>query len=250
MNKEKFQVPELDEHLIQLQIKQIVEQSVSAKPTFSRQLITMYSQISIRQIFADRKELSFIFLIGILLFGWLFSMQHQLESEAVYTGLFLISPVLFLGFSLYSYWTRVEQDTYEVEMACKFNVYQLMAFRMLAFSVLSILINSFFIALVAQVHPSIHFIRALMISLTSLFIFSNLFLWTLMKRHSLVTTAAMTFGWIFLNLLLHYGMGSLYGEMLVQIPIVIYVLVLLGSLYVYVCLLKKYFDLRQMKGAV
>ncbi|WP_153733045.1 hypothetical protein [Sporosarcina obsidiansis] len=250
MNKENFQVPELDEHLVQSQIKQIVEQSVAAKPTFSRQMNTMYSQISMRQIFADRKELSFIFLIGVLLFGWLFFIQQHLESEAVYTGLFLISPVLFLGFSLYSYWTRVEQDTYEVEMACKFNVYQLMAFRMLAFSVLSILVNSFFIALVAQVHPNIHFIRALMISLTSLFIFSNLFLWTLMKRHSLVTTAAMVFGWIFSNLLLHYGMGSLYGELLVQIPIVIYVLVLLGSLYVYGGLLKKYFDLRQMKGAV
>lgn len=248
MNKEKFKVPMPDDRTIHSQAEQIVAKGLQRKPSFPIYLKTMGRQIGMRHLFADRIELGLLLLAAIALFSILL-IPARTPSEGMYASIFLLSPIVFLAFSLYTYVNKVERDTYEVEMSCKFNVYQVIAFRMLLFSVVSILVNTVLIALIACVHEDISFSRALMISLTALFLFSILFLYALMRRRSLVMVTMMVAGWLAGNGLLHYGARESYGALLMQLPLFVYALVLVGSAILYWKTLKQLLDFRQMKGA-
>lgn len=249
MGKEKFTIPMPDEHIIHAQIEQIVASGVRQKQTFPSYLKSMIQQVSIRQLFADRMELGLVLLAAVALLSVLLIMPPQAPLQDLYAAVFLISPIVFLAFSIYTYVNKIERDTYEVEMACKYNVYQIIAFRMLAFSVVSILVNTIAIVLLVSVYEDIQFIRALMISITSLFVFSILFLYALMRRRSKVILIATVIGWTFGNLLLHYVDNKLYNDLLVNMPLFVYAIVLIGSLYVYMNNVKRLIHFNQTKGA-
>ena len=100
-------------------------------------------------------------------------------------------------------------------MACKYNVYQVVAFRMLAFSVVSILVNTVAIAIVATVYEDIQFTRAFTISITALFTFSIIFLYRLDETaFETVVAVTMAVGWMFGNLLLSYVDNEFYFNFL------------------------------------
>src|SRR5699024_12450730 len=101
-----------------------------------------------------------------------------------------------------------------LEMTCKYNVYQVIAFRMLVFSIISIVFNTFTIAWMSLIYADMQFIRALMISITALFIFSVLFLYVLMKKRSTVIVIMTICGWTLGNLFLRAADRNLYGDIL------------------------------------
>lgn len=248
MNKEKFTIPIPDEHIIQSQIEQVISSSINQNITFPAYLQAMVRQVGIKHLFVDRWALGFILFTVITLLGSFLSMQVPVPTENLYAFIFIMSPLLFLLFSFYTYVNKVQKATYEVEMTCKYNVYQVIAFRMLVFSIISIIINTFTIAWMSLIYADMQFIRALMISITALFIFSVLFLYVLMKKRSTVIAIMTICGWTLGNLFLRAADRNLYGDILLQIPLYVYAIVLLGCLYMYMSYMKKLIDFKQSEG--
>lgn len=250
MDKKKFTIPHPDEYIIQHQIEQIVSSGIKQKTTFPAYLKSMVQQVGIRHLFVDRLELGLILLATIALLSTFLVIQEPIQTERMYAYIFLVSPVLFLSFSIYTYMSKTRNATYEVEMTCKYNVYQVIAFRMLAFSIVSIVVNTFSIACMALIYEDIQFIRALMISITALFIFSMLFLYILMKRRSTVIAIATVIAWMLVNIFLRTADNKLYGDVLIQIPLFVYAIVLLGCLYMYMKYVKRLIHFKQPEGVL
>lgn len=251
MRKEKLHIPMPDEGMIEKEIQQIVALGVKRKESFFQFIKSMIQQVGMRHLISDRSELHFILIIAMTSLS-IFVIQPNLSvgsAQNLYAYIFLISPLFFLVFSIYTYVTKIKSATYEVEMACKYNVYQILGFRMLAFSVLTILVNTGTIVAFMMLYENVQFMRAFMISTTGLFLFSVLFLYVLTKRGSTFTAAFVVVGWLVTNLLLKGMNEAWYSEILFNMPLFVYALVLVGSLFVYVHNLKKLIQIKQVEGA-
>lgn len=248
MNKEKLKIPRLDDQIIQLQIDKIVSVGVTPKVTFLSYLKSMNQQVGLRHIFSDRLELGFITTIVVALLGILVISPILGPIQEIYSYIFLLSPILFLVLSISTYLRKTQNNTYEVEMACKYNVYQIIAFRMLMFSVFSILLNTIAIAAVAMQYEEINFLRAFLLSLTALFLFSILLLFALMRRRTSVIVVITVIGWTIGNLFLQSANVQLYNDVLVKLPTIVNAVVLLGILFTYIRCLKRLIQFKQTEG--
>lgn len=251
MNKEKFQISMPDDDMIQREIDHIIVASVKQREPFPAYLKSMVQQVGWRYLFADRLKLMYITCIALTLYMMIFllAIPEQLDVQELYGLIFLLSPILFISFSVFTYVNKVSNDTFEVEMSCKYNVYQIIAFKMLVFSAISIIVNTIIIVLLVLVYEDIQFMRAFMISTTALFIFSNLFLYGMMKRRSTFAAATILIGWIMGNVLLRFSNYTVYTNVLVTLPIFIYGIVLIGCLYLYLKYLGKLIYFKQTEGA-
>ena len=250
MHKEKFEIPMPDGETIQKQVKLIVSQGVQPKVSFYSFLREMMSQVGWRHLFSDRLELGLIFIIALSINSLLFLLPANVDVQAIYGAIFLISPLVFLSLSIYAFVNKTENATYEVEMACKYNVYQIVAFRMLVFSIISIVTNTIAVSLVAMHFPNVEFLRAYMISTTSLFLFSVLFLYALMGRHSRKYVIGIVSLWLIANLSVQVVDASFYSAFLTKTPLVVYALVNLGCLYGFGKSIKKLVHFKQMEGVL
>lgn len=247
-NKEKLQIPSLEDRVIQLQIDKIVSAGVTPKETFLSYLKSMNQQVGLRHIFSDRLEIGFIITIVAALLGLFIITPFLGPIQNIYSYIFLLSPILFLVLSISTYARITQNNTYEVEMACKYNVYQIIAFRMLMFSVFSILLNTIAIAAVAIEYAEIDFLRAFLLSLTSLFLFSILLLFALMRRRTSIIVVITVVGWTLGNLFLQSANVQLYNDVLLKLPTVVNAIVLLGILFTYIRCLKKLIQHKQTEG--
>lgn len=250
MNKEIFRIPMPDEQTIQIQTQLIVAAASKQKVSFISYLKSMYQQIGIKHLFSDRSELIFAWITAIILSG-LFLVKpepSQANVNELYGFIFLISPVLFLTLSIYTYSNKIISGTFELEMTCKYNVYQIIAFRMLIFSVIAIMFNTMTLVFMSMFYEDVHFARAFMISSTGLFAFSILILFALMKRRSTVAAAATIIGWTLGNLLLIYMDNPIYRDVLVNMPLFVYALVFIGTLYGYLKSLNRFIHFQYAEG--
>lgn len=248
MDKEKFQIPMPDEHTIQRQIDHIVHATSKQDVSFFSLLREMYKQIGLKHLLSDRSETVFAVISILALFG-IFLFKPEMNNYGLYGYLFFVSPVLFVALSLYSYGNKVMNGTIEVEMTCKYHVFQITVFRMLVFSVLSILFNAFTIFLMSFIYTNIEFFRAFMISNTGLFLFAILFLFVLSKRASAVVIGGMMSVWTLGNLLLLNSGHVLYRDILLTMPLIIYVFVLGGVVIFYLVSLKRFMYYQPVEGA-
>lgn len=251
MSKEKFQVPLPSEEIMQQQIQKIVKEGVKTKESFLTFIKSMYKQIGLRHLFSNRAGYVFtLFTVIILLSTYMFSANKAIYKVGdLYAYIFLFSPIVFLVFSLYTYMTKVMNTTFEVEMTCKYHVFQIIAFRMLTFSVLSIFINTIAILLMAMFYEQIDFIRAFMISTTGLFLFSILFLYSFMRRHSFLPMISTVVVWFIGNLVFNAINKELYTGVLIQLPLFVYGFVFICTAFLYVRFLNRLIHYKQKEGA-
>lgn len=248
MKKDKLHIPMPDDSAIDRQISQIVSQGLVKKESFTSYLRSMVQQVGWRHLFSDRLELGFIVLIAIGLYSLLLIMPVHGDVQNLYAYIFLLSPILFLAFSIYTYMNKTQNDTYDVEMVCKYNVYQVVAFRMLVFSVSTMVLNTIAIAFLAIQYEEIHFIRAFMISGTSLFLFSIILSLALMNRRTKGIVIMTITVWLLGNNILRSVDNEFYNGMLIHMPVFIYAIVLLGCLLMYMNYLKKLLIFKQTEG--
>lgn len=252
MNKEKQQIPMPDELTIQTQIAQIVAAGVSHKESFADYLKSMVRQVGFKHLFADRLGLAYMFFTALIVNSFIFFLAEpeRLAIQDLYGLIFILSPLLFLMFSVFTYVHKMNNETLEIEMSCKYNVYQIIAFKMLVFSAVSILVNTITIAYLVTLYDHMNFIRAFMISITGLFVFSILFLYSMMRRRSIISVATIVVIWMGGNLLFQFMNDALYTNLLVTIPLFVHGIVCIGSIYCYVRYLKRLIRFSQMKGAI
>lgn len=250
MNKEKFHIPMPDEEMLQTQIEQIVGTVSEKKVSFSSHLKLMYRQIGLRYLFSDRSEFVFALITVITFLGIFLFKPRAVESNwhDLYGYIFLISPLLFTALSVYTFLNKMMSGTLEVEMTCKFHVFQIVAFRMLLFSVIAIFFNTMTILYMFLIYENFDFLRAFMISNTGLFTFSVLFIFSMVKWRSTVGVATTIIGWTIGNLLFLSLANQLYHDILFHLPLFVYMLVIMGTSYFYLKMLKHFIDYQPAEG--
>lgn len=252
MDKEKFHVHMPDEHTIQAEINRIVDVGVEPRESFLSYLKAMYKQIGFKHLFYDRSEPFGIFLaaISILSFFSIYLIDPiYIRQQDIYSFIFLVSPVLYIAVSLYTFASKLHYNTYQVEMVCKYNIYQIAAFRMLVFSIASIFANTICTYLIVVFYDDISFLRAWMISITALFLFSIIFLYVMMKKRSMLAAYATIGGWITTNIAFSIIDNSLYYSLLMKMPIFVYAIVIFVCITIYLKNLSKLIHLKPTEGA-
>jgi hypothetical protein len=236
MRKEKFYVEFPDEETIQYEIHTIVNQFGNDRDSFFASLKNMYRQVGVKHLFRDWYETAFTLFMLVIIFTFtvLQSTNYfQKDIGNVYSFMFITSPLIYISFS---FWALLDKDqTYEVEMVCKYNFYQLTAFRMLVYSILSVLLSLLGAAFLSiQVNRVVHFWELFTISISSLFIFSTLFIYVIIRYRSRRVFYGWLTAWVFLNCVLFIYSDEFYHTCLSQIPIYVYIFVVFLCGYLYV----------------
>lgn len=238
---------------IKSEIDFIVTQGLGKRESFYSYLKSMHKQIGIRNLFRDGLEIAFtILLVSSILFSVIIDRNIYFSEniKAIYAYLFTVSPILYLSMSILNLIIAKQNKTYEVEMTCKYNIYQVSAFRMLVFSIICILFNSFFIYIVAYLYENIDYLRALIISIASLFLFSTIFLFAITKVKNRSIKYFTTLGWIGFNLALFILKIDFYIQLLNKVSIYTWIIVAIASLIMYIKNLKTLIVFRYMEGMI
>ncbi|MBO3445581.1 hypothetical protein [Clostridium sp. CCUG 7971] len=236
---DKFKVDMPDEFEIKSQINTILDKGLKKQESFYLYIKNMYKSIGIKNLFHDKSELIFIAIVVISILTYLsmriypeaINLESVNKTEEIYVLIFTVSPLYYLATNIFSFINLKENKTYEVEMVCKYNVYQLASLRMLVFSVIAVIINTIF---VSSLYEYIDVLRGIMISITSVFLFSSILLYSLVKIKSKYIRYMVIAGWILVNVLLVSLSLSNYANLLQNIPILVYVAILTLAIYSYI----------------
>ncbi|MBS4201656.1 hypothetical protein KHA93_18805 [Bacillus sp. FJAT-49732] len=251
MNKEKFHIPMPDDEIIQKEINTIVRAGVKRNESFPSFLLNLYKEIGFRYLFINPRDGILITLSALAVLVFLFltiTEPSNVNEKDVYGFVFLISPLLFMALSLYDLFYKKHSATFEVEMVAKYNLYQVAAFRMFNFSVISIIVNTVSIVSLVSMFDTLQFFRAFMISTTALFLFSVIFLTVFMKGRSGFAALKVGGGWIGFNILISLLNNKAYIHFLMTIPIIVYGIVLASSLILYLLYLSKLVRMKPAEG--
>lgn len=253
MNKEKYHIPPLDDQTIQNEVRMIVANGVQRKESFTSFMMNLYQEIGLRYLFMNRRDGIMISLSSMVLVTILFLLitdSTSVKEEQIYALVFLISPLLYMALTVYDLLYKKYHGTYEVEMVAKYNIYQLAAFRMLHFSILSIVLNTVSIAFFVWMDDRIEFFRAFMISTTALFLFSIIFLMLFIRGRSGFAAIQIGIGWIVVNAVVYYLYDEAYKGFLTTAPIIVYAVVLFISFYVYILYLSRLIRMKSAGGVI
>lgn len=253
MKDDKLFIDMPDDITIKAEIETIISLGLREEKTFYSHLKNLYKQIGIRFLFKDLTELIFaIFLISSILFFPLMdsSFYENTKQGGIYAYLFTTSPLLYMILSLYSFFKAKQDKTYEIEMTCKYDMYQVVAFRMLIFSIICILFNLAFVYVVVAIYEQISFLRAFMISVTSLFLFSTIFLSVTFNISTGITKYFIMPGWLLFNFALWIFDKEFYIKLLAGISVYVYLAVTIVAIYVYINKLKRLSGFKSIQGVI
>ncbi|MFB1051023.1 hypothetical protein [Paraliobacillus sp. JSM ZJ581] len=242
----------LDETSIQNEIRIIIEKGLDPKASFWSYLATMYKQIGFRFIFKDFAEILFTLSLSIVVVLSLIltSVDYiHVKNVNLYSIIFIWSPLIYFTMSYFFFINQKTKSTYEVEMTCKYDLFQLAAFRMLLFSVVSMLINSVFIYTLVY-NQGLNFFYAFLLSASSLFVFALIFLYVQTRTVNRVYKILFLVVWLIGNLMASYYSSNFYLRFLEQIPIYIYGFIAIGAIMLYIKNLKKLLFIKKMKGMI
>jgi hypothetical protein len=254
MNKQKFPQIELPDELeMEQHIRGIVAAGLVPKQTFYHYLQAMYRRLGFRHLFHDWTEIAFALVAGFALILWLVLAaveRSRVLNEDLYSAIFIGSPVLYLVIAILFFVRRKYSDTYETEMTCKYNVYQLASLRMLAFSLICMVVNAVLIVVAAVISSQINVLFAISLSAASLFLFSAAFLYIMLNVHSDMMKYALIAGWFILNLSFMQLSKVFYLHLISAIPISVYIAVAIFGCAIYLKNLKKLITFQSSEGAV
>ncbi|WP_172194850.1 hypothetical protein [Saccharibacillus qingshengii] len=220
-----------DEQEMRMRISSIVDEALPAPPSFPVYVAGMYRQLGFRHLFRDLTEIAFVLLLGlgILIFMALFAMENT-NREGIYAFIFIVSPLLYLAVSVVFFADLQRRDTYQVEMACRYNVYQLASLRMLVFAGVCLILNIAFVCWIAAFYGNIDLLRGLMLSASSLFLFAAAFLYGLLRGRTGFGRYVPIALWPLLHTGLWIAKPGVYLSLLSDMPVLAYgALILLGA---------------------
>ncbi|MBM7553103.1 hypothetical protein JOC33_002001 [Thalassobacillus pellis] len=252
MNKERIDIPYPDEDSIQMEINTIIAKGLNPKASFGSYLAAIYRSVGFRHLFHDWTEILYTLFITLFVLA-VTSMSVMewipVEKLNIYTFIFIGSPITYFVFAYVFFVNQKQKATYEVEMTCKYNLHQLAAFRMLVFSVLSMLINSVII-LSISLHKSLDILHAFLLSSSALFLFALAFLYVQLHMKSFQAKLTVTGMWVLGNILVSIHSVEFYEAFLQQIPFYIYGLIGIVAAGLYIRSLKGLLFAIRMKGLV
>lgn len=243
--KDEIKIPNLDFN----DMENIINSGVRKKTSFLIYLKDVYKELGFKNIFYDKNEL-FIIIITFIIISLTLPSYFERNIEDSYKFVFLIAPILYLITSIFSFYNSKENGAFEIEMTCKYNLYQLSAIRMFIFSVLTAVLNTIMIFISSLFNKELDVIRLVCISITGLFLFSTIFLYSLITFKSRVIKSSVIAGWIVINLFLSNLNSSIYNAFLMRAPIYMHIIITAICIAVYVRNLNKLINFRREKGEI
>lgn len=244
-NKEKkIIIPEINFD----ELNSIVDKGVKKKISFIRYLKKSFKELGFKNIFHDKVELFAIVLIYIPLSILISIINFNIEN--VYEITFFVSPILYLATTLFSFYNSKNKGAFELEMTSKYNLYQLAALRMFIFSLASILINSLSIVCIFIMEKEVDVIKMIIISITGIFLFSTIFLYSLLKLKLNLSKYLVIGLWILINLFLITSGNKIYKDLLIEIPIYIHLIISTLCVALYIKNLNKLINYRKERKRI
>lgn len=244
--KTKFEPKLPTDAEMERQIALIVKKGLPRRQSMCELLGEIWREFPKRQLLFDRGELLFTSLLLAVIVGQLyFAIETaNLLHDSWIAMLFLISPFLFLALTGFSTIRKQLEGTLELEMTVKYTVYQILAIRMLFYSIVASIVHVVCI-LIASHFLSIDILKVVSVALTGLFLFAAGMLYMLRGRRPLRTVAIYCLGWFSGNLLLFSQAKAVYMPVLMQLPNAFYVLLTCGAISLYLYGLQRFFKKQQ-----
>lgn len=237
MNKFEIDMPNDTE--IKNEIDFIINSSLKPKVNFFSYIKYMFKEIGFKYIFFNPIEIILalgVTILYIVLVRSSLDTSYIFSKNILYSIVFMVSPIFYILINLFSLIKIKENNMYEIEMVCKYNTSQLVSLRMLVFSFISIMFN---VIIVIGLYRYIDVFRGVMISLTSLLLFSVISLYIFFSIKSIVSLYIPCILWIILNLLVFKLSYINYLNVLTIIPNIIYILCIIISGYMYIMNIKR-----------
>lgn len=236
-------IPEID-------VDGIIEAGVKPKKSFLTYLKDMVVEIGLKNIFHDRKEIVFISLLVIVTvtFSMFAIASNSSDIASMYRFIFIVSPVLYIVILLFSFFNTKQKGTFELEMICKYNLYQMLSLRMFMFSVISTIMNTIIILLVFVWKQEIDVLRAVCISITGLFLFSSVYIYIAVATKKPISKFLLVTGWLVINIGFYFMSNSIYDAFLMELPVYIHLTVTLICVIFYIKNLNKFINFRSERG--
>lgn len=162
--------------------------------------------------------------------------------------IFIFSPLVYLSAYLLSGAREIAGGTYEVVMACKYNLRYLLALRMLFVSVCGLVVNAALFAFLCLRADTLVFFTLFSISLCALFLCALLFLWLLRRPRRFITVGVLALCWLLINGLLFLLPGNAYRLFIGGIPAGVYFALALCLLALSARELKKFVTAKTWEG--
>ncbi|SFA99801.1 hypothetical protein [Clostridium frigidicarnis] len=252
-NLENTQNEILKLDFIDNEIGEIINKGIKPKITFFQYIKNMYTELGFKVIFHDIKELlilTAIIIVFILNISANIVSIEQIRIEQVYGVMFCTSPLIYLGNSFYSFFKTKQSGTFELELTCKYNIYQLASLRMFAFSIVTVLINTGLIIMLFFLNREINILRAWGISVSSVFLFSSLLLYIATKIKNRISKYIVVAMWIIANLWINLFHKELAIIIFLKLPMVVHLGITLICTILYIKSLKKLTYIRSNKGEI
>lgn len=240
---------DLDKLLDEVDIDSIVDKGVRKKESFIKYLINSIRQIGLKNIFHDKVELLIIIAAAVLLYIVCFTNVYNGDKYYLYKAAFTMSPIIYGCVVFFSFYNSIEKGAFELEMTCKFNLYQISALRMFFFSILCMVINTLVIIVLWLSGGHIAVLRTVIISAAGLFFFSSVFLFLLIKLRWRISRYFIAV-WIMLNVYLSCFAGDLYIEFLLKVPLYIHIIISVVCAVIYIRNLNVLINYRRKKGEI
>lgn len=223
-------------------IENILSQGLSKHDSIWDFFCKMYSSLGLKFIFFDISQ-AIIMAIAITI-G--FSLLYALSSEQyMYSKLFVLSPLFFITVIFFTEFIERNDRLYDLKMTLKYNIQQIIIFRVLCYSLISIVIC---VLISGSVLASYNFLRAVSISLSALFICALLTIYVMrrFKGHWIpLTSFAVWISIVFIPVLIF---GERWELLLSQIPIGITIAVGVIGFVLYLIELKKLINMNKRGG--
>ncbi|MCY6958385.1 hypothetical protein [Clostridium brassicae] len=250
--KKEVNFPSLEE--MNVEIDEILNKGLKKKKSFFSYITSAIKELGFKNIFHDKSELIFIAIVSLIFFGFIGGQVALGISEEdiyrLYGYVFIASPIMYVIISLFSFINTKLKGTYEIEATCKYNLFNLAAIRMFIFSILGMILNSFLVASIYSIFDSFNIIRAYVVSITSLFLFSTIFILVIVYLKRTIYKYLVISGWILVNLVLVIIKNSLYIAFLMYVPLYIHLIITVICLVIYIKALKKLIYVRKEKGEI
>lgn len=245
---------DLDMHIQEIsisdkEINKIVDIGIIKKEGFFKYLFRMIKTLGLKNIFYDKAEV-IVILIALFLFNSLIFNRNIQDIDSIYVYIFILTPISYLVISFFSYFNAKQKNTFDIEMICKHDVYQILAIRMFLFSIISILLNSSLSIFIYIKNNELSLVRANIISITALFLFSSIFLYSIIKLRRNYTKYFILIGWIIGNVICSSNYKSYYMLMLKEVPIYVHIIVSAICIFIYISSLKRLIKLKRNKGEI
>ena len=247
--KTKFEPKLPTEAEIDRQIAIIVGKGLPRRPSMWEVLAEIWREFPKRQLLFEKGELLFTGLMLVVIVGQLwYTIEAPRNLTDGWTAmLFLISPFMFLSLTGFSMIRKHLEGTLELEMTVKYTVYQILAIRMLFYSVVSSVVHMCCIAIAAQ-FIQMDVLKVVSVALTGLFIFAAGLLFILRGKRPHMNVPIYCIVWFTGNFVLFGEAKAVYMQVILQLPNALYIGIVFGAISFFLFGLQQFFK-KQQGGA-